>query len=177
MAKLLPNYMAIVCDYKYNIVNATDTALYFLKYKKIEEIEFQSITIIMPSTPASFHTYVFEEMNKMTNPQVIDAKNLATDKMNNILDPHVRLTVDQLEETLSKELSIKELIQKDGSSIYARMYIDFQSANNTIVYIKPLSQVEESNMPTVSLTNPIQFHRNGQLVSIFSAIKKIRNSK
>jgi hypothetical protein len=179
--------MAIVCDYNYNIVSATNNVLYFLKYKKIEEMEFQPVTIIMPSTQASFHTHMFEEMRKMTAPQIVDAKLLGAEKMNDILDPRDILTASHLEEALSKESSVKELIRKDGISKYARIYIDFQHVNNTIIYIKPLSPFEEmlgsvKIAPTQPKPKPKPFHDidsklPSQIIKKMKDIKKIRNYK
>jgi hypothetical protein len=175
--------MAIVCDYNYNIVSATNNVLYFLKYKKIEEMEFQPVTIIMPSTQASFHTHMFEEMRKMTAPQIVDAKLLGAEKMNDILDPRDILTASHLEEALSKESSVKELIRKDGSSKFARIYIDFQCRTKTVVYIKPLSQFEEMIRSTIGAPSQTKsFHHidnklTGRLILLYRDIKNIRNPK
>jgi hypothetical protein len=180
--------MAIICDNKYNIINATNDVLDFLKYNKISEIRSRSITIIMPSASADFHTKIFEEMNTMTSLQVLDAKRLGSVNMNNdIVTSRDMLTPCKLEKALSKDSSIKELIRKDGILKYARIYIDFQHVNNTIIYIKPLSPFEEmlgsvKIAPTQPKPKPKPFHDidsklPSQIIKKMKDIKKIRNYK
>lgn len=161
MDLLLKNYMIIVCNQKYNIVQATSYALQLLKYDKIEDIRSKPVTIIMPSISASFHTNAFKKIV----PQLeMDKFMDATDKINNTRDyPETYrciLTVNQLEKALSKESSIKELVRKDGSSIYVRIYVQFQHTGYTLIYMKALSKSEEMIRSSMTLSDLVYTNPN-----------------
>jgi hypothetical protein len=176
----IKSLFCINCDALYKITNISHYGLDFLGYNNIEELEFKSITTIIPEPSSIFHVKIIDELNKTyTNKskylEIIDNGCNNCNNYNNKKDDDYNnnRNIFVINKMLEKR-SVKTILTKNNLEKKVFIYIDIKIDRSCDVYLLPLDP--EGNNDLCEIPRHEELHKVGEFVSILRKIKNI-NSK
>jgi hypothetical protein len=177
----IKSLICINCDAFYKIINIDHFGLQFLGYKNIKEIEFKSITTIIPEPSSSLHIKIINELSKTytEKSKYLEIINLAYNNCNkkkDIDDKDNDYNNNRNIFVINKMLenrAVKTILTKDNLQKKVFIYIDMKVDSNCDIYLLPLDP--EGNNDLCEIPNHEELHKVGALIDVLRKIKTIND--
>ena len=170
----------INCNANFNIVSMNENGLKYLGYNNIKEIEFKSISTIIPQPSSSLHQQIFHEMSKTyTNKSKyfkiteIADESMNTGRIDAVTDTYIL-------NKLQSKIDSKTVLTKNGIEKKAIIYVDLLTSRECNIYMYPLVEEDStdddndtSQFVKVDYHPELAAYRTSALVDVLRKVKNI----
>lgn len=175
----IKSLICINCDTLYKIINIDHFGLQFLGYKNIKEIEFKSITSIIPEPSSYLHIKILNELSKTytEKSKYLEIIQLANNNCNNKKenndennDYNNNRNIFVINKMLENR-AVKTILTKDNLEKKVFIYIDLKIDRTCDIYLLPLDP--EGNSDVLDIPCHEELHKVDALIDILRKIKNI----
>ena len=171
----IQSLICIHCNEFYKIINIDSHGLHFLGYKNLNELEFKSITTIIPDPSSTLHVKILNELSKTYTDkskyfEINDLTNNEMNKLNSNNDYNNNRNLYVINKMLEKR-SVKTILTKNNLEKKVFIYIDMKIDRTCDVYLLPLDP--EGNNDVLEIPCHEELHKVGALIDILRKIKNI----